>query len=194
MAIRGGMAVDLLSPSQHQFQPEATARSLSNIARFAGNYGRYSVAQHAVLTAYVCSQHFDGTAAQCFASLHHDDVEMITNDIPKPVKRVCPDVGVLEARLNRALEARYQINISDPVVKKSEYIVFASEVLRLVPQGDRHIYRDDIPTAPAVTLQWVSLKPWSPDEAFAKYMDLHEQLAKAQSEAQVTAARAGGLH
>ncbi len=193
MAIRGGVSVDLLNPLPHNFQPEAVARTLANIARFAGNHGSYTVAQHAVLTAVVCGRHFNGNTAQLLAALHHDDVEAITNDIPKPVKRVCPDVGVLEDRLNAALNARYQIDIHDPLVKQAEYVVFASEVLRLVPQGERYIYRDDVGAPPRFKLTWTEMRPWSADEAFCKYMDLHDSLAAQHSNNQIVESKLGGL-
>lgn len=183
MATRGGTVVDLDSPSPFDFQPEPIARTLSYMPRYAGNHGNYSVAQHAVLVAYVCDQ-LAGGVGRRFAGLHHDDAEAITGDIPTPVKRVCHDVGRLDRRLNLALNQRYSIDVYDRLVKQADQVVFCNEVRVLVPPADRRVYLEfsGIGDLPDIKLTREQVMPWPADVAFSRYMDLHEQLSCARGD------------
>lgn len=182
MGIRGGGMVFLDEIRPSDFEPEVIARSLAYENRYAGNYGNYSVAQHAVLVAKVIEKALDGSPQEVLAGLHHDDAEAITGDMPAPVKRYLrayTDVfDDLCDRIDRAIELRYHIDLEDPVVKRADDLVFHWEVMRLVPQADRHKY-EPLPPAGKVLLPYEWFVPWSPEKAFAIYMDVHERCVRA---------------
>lgn len=198
MGIRGsaGVLVDLLKPDPQAFQPAAVARTLSYEHRYGGNYGPYSVAQHAVLVADMVETlqdealrelhgdqwyHHDTDNRVALGALHHDDTEAVTGDLPKPVKNACPDFRALEGRLSDAVDARYGVTTRDALVKRADLIVFAAEVRRLVPPDAQWMYEDeikDVPESEYSQVSWQDLVPWPADEAFARYMDRHERLSR----------------
>lgn len=191
MGIRGsaGTLVDLLSPDPQAFQPAPIARTLSYEHRYGGNYGPYSVAQHAVLVSNVAQDLcWDETILDAvtvnfigLSALHHDDTEAVTGDLPKPVKNACADFRALEDRLQTAVERRYGIDVTHELVKRADKIVFAAEVLRLIPPEARWMYADeiaDVTERELSFLSWTDLVPWPADEAYARYMDAHERLSK----------------
>lgn len=177
MGIRGsqGRRLYLFNPKPEDFDPEDTARALSNEHRYAGNYGPYSVAQHSVLVARVVEK-AGGYPPQVLAAVHHDDTEMITGDLPQPVKAALrlesSAFDRLEERLEAALEARYHIDISDPIVKWADKVVFYWEVHRLIPEDARWMY-SGWPNNGGLMLPYQWFIPWAPAEAFARYMDTH---------------------
>lgn len=186
MGIKGsqGRLMSLLHPDPELFQPEDVARGLAHENRYAGNYGPYSVAQHSVLVARVVEAK-GGFPPQVLAAIHHDDAEVITGDIPTPIKRVLRlETDAFDrfvARLDRAIEQRYQVNLSDPLVQWADKVVFNWEVRRLVPEDARWIYGLDQQRVDdgEIILPYTWFVPWSPNEAFARYMDVHENATRA---------------
>ncbi len=178
MGIKGSGVVYLHSPRPDDFQPEPVADALADIARYAGNYGRYTVAQHAVLVARVVARH-GGDAAQVLAAVHHDDAEAVTNDIPRPLKEyVRCFTAVLDTaidRLDAAIEARYQVDISDPLVKWADMAVYHFEVQRLIPPEERWKY-EPLPDVAGLILPYEWFIPWTHDEARARYLDIHNKM------------------
>lgn len=189
IGLRGhpGKRIDILNPDWKLLDPEQTAETLSHINRFAGNYGAYSVAQHAYLVASTIA-YMDADPWQQLGALHHDDAEAITNDIPSPIKALCPMLQTIERGLNEAVNTRYKVDLDDPLIKRADQLVFAHEVSKLVPSQDRWIYAEDLGRIAAyegdnyytrLQISWSLLRPWTPEKAKARYMDLHEQLTKA---------------
>jgi len=190
MGVRGttGTRIFLDNPDPAAFQPDPVARSLSHIRRYAGNYSDYTVAQHACLVAEVVLRH-GGIPPQVLAALHHDDGEIVTSDMPSPVKawlRTRTDaMDFLEAKLGCAIEARYQVDLRDPLVRWADKAVFAFEVKRIVPPEARWMY-EPLPDTGELFMPYNLFTPWSADEAYAKYMDIHEQLVDKIDQARVT--------
>jgi hypothetical protein len=174
MVIRGGVAVDLDDPKPQDFDTETVARTLAHINRFSGNYGSYSVAQHAVLVASVIRK-LNGDPDEELAGLHHDDTEVVTNDMPSPVKRMCPDFRALEDRLQDAIDIKYLVDTRADIVKVADAVVFSNEVRALVPPEFRVLYS---PSKTSIKLSYELLVPWGPDVAFARYMDTHNTLTR----------------
>lgn len=172
-----GRAINFLNPDPSDFQPEDIARSLSLINRYAGSYGHYSVAQHACLVAGTIAA-LGGTVRQQLGGLHHDDSEAVTNDLPRPIKQLCPDFREIERRLTRAIDLRFMVNTEDDLVKRADQMVFRAEVERLVPQHDRWIYDPQLELIKEkrVYISYDLLIPWEPDKAYARYMDTHHGL------------------
>lgn len=175
MGIRGRV-INFLSPDPSDFQPEEIARSLSLENRFAGNYGPYSVAQHACLVAGVVAA-LGGDARQQLGALHHDDTEAVTGDLPKPIKMLCADFAEIERRLTRAVDLRFMVDTGEDIIKKADKAMFAAEVDKLVPAEFRWIYEPFIDAEDRkVRVSYELLIPWGSDRAFARYMDMHTRL------------------
>jgi hypothetical protein len=191
LSTRDGHLVYLLDPRPEDFDPRRTALTLANEHRYVGNFGPYSVAQHAVLVSQVAESLLwdvdaDRPRGACpynraLAALHHDDSEYITGDLPQPVKSLLPDFKALEKSFEPALERRYNIDLSDALIKEADRIVFCAEIRVLIPAaaqaaygpyGDPEYRRDEQPG-------WEDVTPWSADKAFARYMDTHERLTAA---------------
>ena len=182
--VHGCRRIDLFNPQPDDFQPEWVAHALASEARFAGNYGDYRVAQHAVLVARTIYYRLNGSKRQSLAGLHHEDAEAITGDIPFPVKkRLGSSIYDFEAELNGCVERRYKINLSDELVKEADRIVFCAEVRILSgltteqilegygEYGNPH-YKE------ALQPKYDELILWSKDRAYKEFLAMHEMLDK----------------
>ncbi len=198
LSTRDGYLLYLRDPQAADFDPVRTARTLSNEHRYVGNFGPYSVAQHAVLVSRVMEElaieriHSDPARLDtpialelyldlvCLAALHHDDSEYVTGDLPQPVKALFPEFKAFERSFEPALEARYGIDLSDPLIKEADRIVFCAEIRCLVPVHGQAAYAPYGDPAYRRDLQpsWEDVIPWSSELAFARYMDAHERLSR----------------
>lgn len=190
LATRDGHLVYLLHPRVEDFDPVRTARTLSYEHRYVGNVGSYSVAQHAVLVADVVDrllcrepEYVDDPAASYrleLAGLHHDDVEYITGDMPQPVKQLFPEFKRFEQTFVPALQERYGIDISHPAVAEADRIVFCAEVRMLTPRNAHAAYGEfgNPEYRRDVQPDWGEVVPWTPEQAFARYMSRHEALTE----------------
>ncbi len=179
MAVHGGHKVYLDNPVPEDFEPGRSAHGLSHECRYGGNYGPYSVAQHAVLVAEVVRE-LGGSPLQQLAGLHHDDTEAVLGDLPSPVKSFCPDFRALEKRLEGAVSARYGIDVNGPLVKEADRILFCAEIRWLVPQEHWHLYTPYGDPGYRVDMQpeGEAFIFWSADKARKKYLALHGWLEK----------------
>lgn len=208
MAVRGCKAVDLINPTPEMFDPEDIAYSLAYEHRYGGNYGPYSVAQHAVLVCQVTQQlralEFGRAMGMLLAgeitaddlpsskeclqlalgALHHDDTEAVTGDTPQPVKSCCPDLKALEKRLEAAIMKRYDVDTMHPLIKEADRIVFCAEVRCLVPNAGQHLYGayGDPTYRRDMQPDWAEMDFWSPDVAAKRYLSLHYRLTEAIEE------------
>lgn len=194
MAIRGGHKVYLGCPVPEDFDPVRTAWALAHEHRYGGNYGPYSVAQHAVLVCETVERlnlpEHDGDeddqedCVDCrqerLSALHHDDTESILGDLPQPVKSLCPDFKALERRLEAALDTRYDTCINSKIVKEADRIVFCAEVRCLVPAEHQHLYGEYGNPEYRRDMQpdWEDMAFWTPDEAAKRYLQLHTELTE----------------
>lgn len=186
--------MDLRRPDPRVFSTELVARSLANLPRYAGNYSRdYSVAQHEVLASMVVER-LGGNPLQQLAALHHDDIEVLSNDISKPWKTLVPENEGWERRWMKALEEKYSIfgMLTDDheMVSFADKQVFVNEVLKLIPPECRGLYAPLPPVR--IILPWMMMMPWGPDMAFARYMDRHVELERECSMLWASAAKGEG--
>ncbi len=111
---RSGACIDLLAPDFSAVTLTDIATSLSRLPRFVGGTRgehAYSVAQHSVFVAAVLLE-WTGLRDLALAGLLHDVPEMVTGDIPSPVKRLLPAIAGLEERLLRAVYLRFGVPLN----------------------------------------------------------------------------------
>ena len=114
-----GRVIDLVQPSPSQIEISDIAWALSRANRFAGNTcGRtpYSVACHSV---WVADYVFDQTRSAEIAlhALLHDAAEAYMGDIPRPLKKLVPEVHEVEQRLLSAIYEALYLEQPDSVVQ-----------------------------------------------------------------------------
>lgn len=83
------------------------SRNLSRLPRFGGATVKpWSVLQHSLLVWRLAER--DGAPAEDqLAALLHDAPEYLLGDMMSPLKAICPDYRVIEARLTLAVRARF---------------------------------------------------------------------------------------
>jgi hypothetical protein len=105
------------------------ARSLGRINRFAGRTCHpYSVAQHAVLVSLLVPERY------ALEALHHDDAEAFVGDMPKWIKRRCPEYQSLEAKVEAVIFAALGISTDDTshgYVKRADNCALRLEQMNL---------------------------------------------------------------
>ena len=134
-----GVIVDLHNPRPEDFSDiEAIATSLSRIPRFCGNTnGTWTVAAHSVLVSHFC----DDNPRLAMMGLLHDAAEIVTSDIPTPVKEyirseltngeTCIDVFTrLEDKILMAVYKAYDVvpeEIDLQCIKKADRMALSFE-------------------------------------------------------------------
>lgn len=172
MAIHGGARVDLIEPDPACFEVESLAFALAREHRYCGNYGEYSVAQHAVLVSQVVDL-LGGEQSVILAGLHHDDSEAVTGDLPSPVKVLCPDFKELENRVNKAISLRFGgLDFHHTLVTRADYLVFSGEVHYLIPRINRCNY-PAVQRPPLHLVVPTDLEVWSADRAEKQFLAWH---------------------
>ncbi len=111
------------------------AESLSKQCRFNGHCkGFYSVAEHSVLVSHLIDPEY------ALAGLMHDVHEILTGDIPTPVKSVVPQIKLFEERADllvsgpgwwaKTCKARRQLHRADRLALCIEYeLLMAAQAL-----------------------------------------------------------------
>lgn len=88
--IRGGQQYFILRPTADMIDIEHIAYALSNVNRFTGHVGPYSVAEHSLyVSEYVEPQN-------ALWGLLHDASEAYLGDVSSPLKQLLPDYKRLE--------------------------------------------------------------------------------------------------
>lgn len=102
-------------PERNEYVLEDIAQGLSNICRYGGmTIGHYSVAQHScALATFVWKNHQDPVFA--LDALFHDAAEAYIGDIRTPLKDACPEIRVLENRIQAALLDYVRTELRIPV-------------------------------------------------------------------------------
>lgn len=101
-----GSRIDAYHFRREDLEPFQLARALSRINRYSGNGDRsVSVAQHSATLSLIVGDNLDDQRA----ALMHDVPEIFTGDVPTPIKRLCPDLEVIDARIIRRIHEVYRI-------------------------------------------------------------------------------------
>lgn len=114
-----GRYVDFVNPTPDMIDLEDIAQGLSNITRFAGQLGKfYSVAQHSCLVASAVAGVLgsepeipkDELREMVLKAILHDATEAYMSDIPRPFKRMFPEISVVEGRLLDTIFERFGLS------------------------------------------------------------------------------------
>lgn len=101
LVIPHGGVIDLTAPEKYKFSIEALAKGLNKQRRFNG-YG-YTVAEHSVLVAQIVFLLSHNPYLALYGLLH-DAAELVTGDIPHPVKQATGEELVkLETSIQNAV-------------------------------------------------------------------------------------------
>ena len=129
---RSGRHFDFVDPQPDQIDLLDIAQALANECRYTGHVRRfYSVAQHSVLVSRIVPTHL------ALEGLLHDPAEAYCKDIPRPLKHMLPDYRAVEARIDRAIRARFGLPEQESAeVKRADIILLATERRDLMPADD----------------------------------------------------------
>ncbi|MBT8169890.1 hypothetical protein [Falsiruegeria litorea] len=175
----GTCYMDLINPNPAEIHLSDIARALSRIARFNGLSNHfYSVAEHSVLCVRVFENH---AAGDIFSDpwlrdiardiLLHDAAEAYLGDVTSPLKAHLPDYRRLEARMESAVSARFDLAATAPEwVKRCDLEMLAVEKAALLPGAGHWPIISDVRAA-AVNL-WCD----TPEAAERRFLDMANRL------------------
>lgn len=107
--MHSGIAFWPLDPRADEVRIEDIAHSLSLLCRFGGHCSRfYSVAEHSVHVARLCSPE------TALAGLLHDASEAYVVDLPRPLKRMLPEYGIIESKVQMAIAEHFGLPLLLP--------------------------------------------------------------------------------
>lgn len=135
-----GVKFTPMSPDPDQIRIEDIAHSLSNLCRYAGHCREfYSVAQHSILVAELCSQE------NRLWGLLHDASEAYLADIPRPVKIHLPEYKRIESDVLAAVAVAFDLPwpIPDEVKDVDDRILKTEHRDVIMPHGN-HWVQDDL--------------------------------------------------
>ena len=115
--------MNVFEPKPEMICIEDIAHGLSNMCRFGGHVKHfYSVAQHSVMCHDMVDQEYK------LQALLHDASEAYCKDIPKPLKELLPDYREIEARVDGAIRARFNLPLRmSEDVHRADLILLATE-------------------------------------------------------------------
>jgi 5'-deoxynucleotidase YfbR-like HD superfamily hydrolase len=112
---RSGRVMDFTDPDPGQVDLGDIATGLAHVCRFSGQMDAfYSVAQHSLHVASHLPLHLK------VWGLLHDATEAYMGDVPRPVKLLCPDYKVIEARVEEAVRLRFGL---DPLTEAQRVLL-----------------------------------------------------------------------
>ena len=137
---------------------QVIARALSNINRFTGHAGQYSVAQHCVLAAYHAEPAF------ALDVLLHDAPEAYIGDISSPLKKHLPHYQALEQFYHDTIDRAFAVKTRHPHVREVDLRMLVTEAYQLGVWIDP----DDYPRVPPYDTQ---IERWEPARAQREFLD-----------------------
>lgn len=147
MMLQSGAWFDFLDPASSEFNIEDIAQGLSHTCRYAGQCsGFYSVAEHSLLVS-------DVARGYEYSALMHDAAEAFIGDVTRPLKQLLPDFKRIEAVVEGAIFARFDVPTPMPRdVKEADLRVLAAEQAQIMPAETSQWARDEgvIPASIAV--------------------------------------------
>jgi 5'-deoxynucleotidase YfbR-like HD superfamily hydrolase len=172
VSLHSGRYVDLLNPQPESFIIEDIARGLANTCRFNGQCSVfYSVAQHSVLVSHLVPDDYK------MAALLHDSAESCISDTCTPLKKLIPELKVIEDRIEAAIFKRFGLPFPMPAdmkqsVKRADWQALATERRDVTPWGD-----DYWPLLGDVKPLPTKIKALDSQQAYSQFMDRFYELA-----------------
>jgi hypothetical protein len=120
LTTRSGTEIELTDVRAQHFKIEDIAYALAGERRYAANAPlRFNVAHHSVVVSMLCPP------ALALAGLLHDAAEMLTGDIPKPVKTLIASDALtrLVKRIDAAIAERFGVDpkqFESPILKQAD--------------------------------------------------------------------------
>ncbi len=146
---------------------ETIAYALSNINRYTGHVGPYSVAQHSVLVAEQLSEHFNLK----LSGLLHDTTEAYIGDVSSPLKRLLPDYKKIENHYHDVIDKHWNVNTRSLTIRTVDMKMLITEAQQF------GIWQDD-GSWPKYKPFDLHIEPWSANVAECKFLDMFERLTK----------------
>lgn len=183
-----GVEIDPSNPDFTGVHEYDIAFSLSKIARFVGwttGDKIYSVANHALFVEEILSVHLGiMDPLVLLIGLHHDDHEVITHDIPRPVKtwlrKHTNALEILQKDIQRAIHLRFglpwpvSMEIIE-VVKKADNLALSTEHKHLMTGTNP--FEELYPPVPQTAEQMMPMEIVSARVQFLnRWERLHQQL------------------
>jgi 5'-deoxynucleotidase YfbR-like HD superfamily hydrolase len=172
-----GRWIDPLAPDPASIEIEDIAQALANQCRFGGHCRAfYSVAQHSALIADVCEER-GGSAAEALTALMHDASEAYLVDLPHPLKHRSPlgaPYKLAEARLEEAIQARFDLAPPGPGLKQIDRAMLATERAAIASGGDPWPELDGFEPLD------LEIDPWDPARARREFLERFERLDRAR--------------
>tara|TARA_R110000744_G_scaffold380568_1_gene503224 strand:+ start:9737 stop:10324 length:588 start_codon:yes stop_codon:yes gene_type:complete len=111
------------------FQPriEVIAFALSNINRFTGHVGGYSVAQHSICCAIIIAKQEPDNYKLQLSALLHDATEAYLNDVVSPLKALLPEYKKIEDHYHDIIDKFFNIETRCDKVKQADMMMLARE-------------------------------------------------------------------
>lgn len=179
-----GRRLDLLDPSPLDVEIEDIAHGLSRVARWNGQTQgewAYTVAQHSLLVEALCRRlRSNPPQPWLLAALLHDAPEYVIGDLITPFKAaVGLDYKALERRLQQAVHLRFALPASLPetaqkLIKRADRAAAYLEATQLAgfAEGESRKLFGEPPEGKPLTLE-----PWPPAEAKARFLDRYAELS-----------------
>lgn len=163
-----GLYFDFLELEKNVILPTDIAFSLSNLNRFTGHLGQYSVAQHSYFVSKLVPPGFE------YDGLMHDSAEFVMNDLSSPLKHLLPEYKALEKRVEIMLSGKLGIRFSLPEVKQADLIMLATEKRWLGRRWARHSEEHDLDDTwdliKGIEPLDTPLPRWTPEFAYHMFM------------------------
>jgi len=113
MKVHRDRAIDFAHPERSQFHVDDLVVGMSTAPRYAGfTTEPWDVAQHTMLCLRLIPSRNEAYAFLGIYVALHDAAEAYMNDLPRPLKRLCPDYSGIEDRMMQAINGYF--GVPDP--------------------------------------------------------------------------------
>lgn len=168
-----GEYLDLVNPKPESINIRSIGMSLSKICRYGGQCPEfYSVAEHCFHCVDLAYD--DGVDSEALKAIFlHDAAEAYIGDMVRPLKLLLPEFGVIEKRIEAAIEQKFNVSFSkyESEIKTYDRLLLKAEKMMIWPNdGSQWEGFDEIP------LRFVKMEYWKPHYGFARYFEAAEWL------------------